>query len=207
MKSLIRLITILVLISFFASCGKDNKVGAGGVNGGGSTSPINSGNTNLDSFYNKVVSQQFATVYGNFDSVEYIFYDLYGDYDFTREHVKSSGAIYRDDDGHNTKAAIVNFLASIMVNRQNYRAGCNVYPASLSIYMNIFHRNYVPYDCYTFVSNNTTYYIDLNYPLEANPIATIKYSVTQDEWWIFDTWKTTVDGYYLTDVDIFGYYY
>jgi len=206
MKSLIKLIIIVVLISFLASCGKDNKVGSG-VSGGNSISPINSGNTNLDSFYSKVTSQQFATVYGNYDSVEYNFNDLDDDYDFTREYVKSTGAIYRDDDGYNTKSAIVNFLASIMTHRQNYRAGCDVYPTNLMIYWNIFHRDYIPYDCYTFVSNSTTYYIDLNYPLEANPIATIRYLVTQDEWWIFDTWKTTMDGYYLSDVDVLGYYY
>jgi len=203
MKSIIKLMTILVLVSFFASCGKDNKVGSGV--GGSITSPLNTSDTSLNSFYNRVVNQQFATVYGDYDAAEYAYYDLADGYDFIREYERSTGAIYRDDDGYNTKAAIVNFLASIMTNRQQYRAGCNVYPSYG--YTNIFNRTYVPQDCYMFVANSTTYYIDLNYPLEANPIAMTTYSVNQDEWWIFDIYETTVEGYYLGGIDVFGGYY
>ena len=203
MKSIIKLITILVLISFLASCGKDNKVGSGVS--GSITNPINTSDTSLNSFYNRVVNQQFATVYGDYDAAEYVYYNLSDGYDFIREYDRTTGAIYRDDDGYNSKAAIVNFLASIMTNRQQYRAYCNVYPSYG--YTNIFHRTYVPSDCYMFVANSTTYYIDLNYPLEANPIAMTTYAVNQDEWWIFDIYETSVEGYYLSGVDVFGGYY
>ena len=179
MKKLLMLLIVFTFTTTLVSCNKDKKNYVSGSGGGSSSSGIGGGfqpvptNTNNLTFYYTGTMNSFSNQYLN---------DPYW----------NTNTYYRGMDGRIDDNQVSQYLNDIVAQATETH---NCFPdnflvnpnqnGSSSYFQQVFGVAYNEILCTKYRLGDEVFYVDLNFPLIANPVA--YYRVTEDEWWIFQT--------------------
>ncbi|MCK5074410.1 MAG: hypothetical protein KAQ98_13350 [Bacteriovoracaceae bacterium] len=196
MKKLLVFMVAVSLLVLISACGKSNKVSditgsSSNLIGSPGVPPGSVGD--VSQFLSAVENGAFVAI----PTSAAIYY--YSEPNSLSQDYRNrySSSVYDRFDGRSSDSQVISWLANIIRSRNSFQR-CNVGPSNPSYYRYIYNRDYNLQLCFQFLISDQIFYIDLNYPVIANPVVYMERSYSDDSWWIFDYTKTNMDGYYMS---------